>query len=48
MIESISVELLVDYVSIAGQFIVVGGCLECVVIILGYLISTVFNLLKVR
>lgn len=38
----------VDYVGIACQFIVVGGCLECVVIILGYIVSTVFNLMKVR
>ena len=39
---------MIDYVGIASQMIVVGVGMECVFIIIGYIVSTVFNLLKVR
>ena len=35
-----------DYVSIASNFMFVGGGIECIVIITGYLLKLVYNLVK--
>lgn len=39
---------MIDYVGIASQMIIVGGCLECVVIMTGYIVITVLSLMKAR
>ncbi len=36
----------VDYVSIASGFMLVGGGIECVVIITGYLLNFIYNSVK--
>lgn len=35
-----------DYVHIACQFAIVGGAMECIVIMIGYVFKSIFNLLK--
>lgn len=37
-----------EYVHLAFQFAIVGGGMECIVIMIGYIINSVFNLMKAR
>ena len=37
-----------EYVHIAFQFVILGGAMECIAIMIGYVISSVFNLMKAR
>lgn len=39
---------MIDYVGIASQFMVLGAGMECIVIMIGYIIQAVFNLMKAR
>lgn len=35
-----------EYVHIAFQFAILGGVMECIVIMIGYVFNSIFNLLK--
>lgn len=40
--------MVIECVHIALQFVILGGAMECIAILIGYIINSVFNLMKAR